>query len=294
MDIIQGITSLGGFLTNGTIMAGLGTVTLGFLVWRRTRSLHPLMSRLWSLFSDRKECDNSKIDSFLKDRSALMQFRFTTGIQAPTSHQALAIIDYATEKNVDSDLIAACGEYFDLSVPELKSEKHLPKGWQLFLIISAFIIFGMTTLFSLFGSLSDNLIVRLHGSTTWFALDVHRAKPLLSSTALNFDQCATDHLYLAHQTGFTRNAIDILCTEKPEAIASYIKAGLPEQRFAFAYFMVVFFFLALSFLIWSYRGLNARQLNTLLKKAEKSNPLNESADVHASDTVNIATPETAV
>ena len=278
MDIFQGISSLGGILSNGTIMAGLGAVALAFFGWRRTRSFHPLMSRLWGLFSDRKECDDPKIDSFLKDRSALMQFRFTTGIRAATSDEAHAVIDYAKKNRIDSDRIAACGEYFDVTVPALKDEKDLPKKWWLVLLVLSCVVCTVAALTFFVGSLSDKMIVRMKDSGTWFALDAYRAKPLFGSTALNFDQCTSDHTQMAHQTGFTAAEINILCNEKPAGIASYVKAGLPEQRFAFAYVMAIFLYVAISLFFWSYRGVNARQLHKLVTGTTRTGPIDTPAD----------------
>jgi hypothetical protein len=277
MDIFQGISSLGGILSNGAIMAALGTVALTFFVWRRTRSFHPIMSRLWTLFSDRKECDDPTIDSFLKDRSALMQFRFTTGIRAATSDEARAVINFAKDRAIDVDRIAACGEYFDIAVPALKNEEYLPKKWGLILLVISCAVCSVTAFAFFFGSLSDKMIVSMKASGTWFALDANRAKPLFGSTALNFTECTSDHIQMARQTGFSPSEIDILCKEKPEEIATYVKANLPEQRFAFAYVMGIFLYLAISLFFWSYRGLHARQLHNLLKKNANPPPADTSS-----------------
>ncbi|MCS0584899.1 DUF6216 family protein [Massilia pinisoli] len=268
MDISQGISSLGGILSNGTIMAALGATVLALFVWRRTRSFHPIMSRLWGLFSDRKECDDPTIDSFLKDRSALMQFRFTTGIRAETSREAHAVIDYAKTNRIDLDRIAACGEYFDIAIPALKNEKHLPKKWGLVLLVLSCAVCAITAIAFFFGSLSDQMIVRMKSSGTWFALDATRAKPLFGSNALIFSQCSSDHAQIARETRFTFSEIDILCKEKPESIATYVKSGLPEQRFAFAYVMAIFMYIAIFLFFWSYRGVNARQLHKLIEKGK--------------------------
>lgn len=259
-------------------MAGLGGVALTLFVWRRTRSFHSIMSRLWGLFADRKECDDPTIDSFLKNRSALMQFRFTTGIRASTSEEAHAVINYAKKKRIDPDRIAACGEYFDVTIPSLKDEKYLPKKWGLVFLAVSCIICSLATCTFLLGSLSDNMIVRMKESGTWFALGNDRAKPLFGSTALNFSQCTSDHTQLARQIGFTSGEIDILCKEKPEEIAKYVKNGLPEQRFAFAYVMGIFFYLAASLFFWSYRGINARQLHKFLNESTRTEPLDTSPD----------------
>jgi hypothetical protein len=274
MDIFQGLSSLGGILSNGTIVAGLGAVALAIFVWRRTRSFHPIMSRLWGLFSDRKECDDPTIDSFLKDRSALMQFRFTTGIRAATSDEAHAVIDFAKKRRIDLDRIAACGEYFDISVPALKNEKHLPKKWGLIFLVTSCIICGVAAFIFLCGSVTDQMIVRMKGSGTWFALDTDRAKPLFGSAGLNFKQCTSEYSQIAHQTGFTPDEVDILCKEKPEAIAAYVKAGLPEQRFAFLYVMAIFLYFSITLFFWAYRGANARQLHNILDKDNGENPPN--------------------
>ena len=279
MDIFQEISSLGGILSNGTIMAGLGAVALTFFVWRRTRSFHPIMSRLWGLFTDRKECDDPTIDSFLKSRSALMQFRFTTGIRASTSAEAHAVIDYANKKRIDPDRIAACGEYFDVTIPSLKDEKELPKKWGLVFLVISSIVCSWVAFAFLLGSLSDKMIVRMKDSGTWFALGNDRAKPLFGSTALNFSQCTSDHIQLTRQTGFASSEIGILCKEKPEDIAKYVKNGLPEQRFAFAYVMGIFLYLAISLFSWSYRGINARQLRRFLNKNLSTEPVDSSADM---------------
>jgi hypothetical protein len=278
MDISQGISSLSSILSNGTVMAGLGAVALTFFVWRRTRSFHPVMSRLWGLFSDRKECDDPKIDSFLKNRAALMQFRFTTGIVAATSDEAHAVIDYAKSKRIDVDRIAACGDYFDSTVPGLKSEEHLPKKWGLSLLFIACVVLGISAFALFLGSLSDNMIVHIKKSETWFALDTNRAKPLFGSGALIFSQCTNDHAKISHQTSFTLSDIDTLCKIKPEEIAAYLKAGLPEQRFVFAYVTGVLIYAFISLFLLLYRGLNARQLNALIKKNTSITSHNQSFD----------------
>lgn len=267
MDILQQLTSVSEILSRGTTAVTLGTLILGSYIWSRTRSFHTILSRLWAIFSDRKECDDPKIDAFLKSRSALMQFRFMTGIKAPTQSHAHNIIDYANRHRVDTDLIRACGSYFDLSIPALKDEKHIPKDWHLFLQRLICIVLAIMAFAMLMGCLTDDMLVNTNDSGTLFALNAKRAKPLFHANALYFDECSTEHAKLAKKTGFTLREVSDLCKEAPESIAKYVQTELPEQRFIFAYFLGVCLYITIPSLIWLRHGSNARELNKHIKKS---------------------------
>jgi len=260
MDIVQEISSIGGILSNGTVVTALSAITLGYFVWRRTRSTHPIMSRLWTLFSEIKDCPDAKIDEYLKQRSALMQFRFITNIQAPTHHHAHELIDFVTTHRIDLAHVGACGKYFDVSVPALKSKADLPKRWHLFARILGVYIVLMASLGLAVGIATDKMVVSIKDSATWFALDANRAKPLFRSDGLYFSECNQNHAQLAQRTGFNSKEIDTLCKVKSQDIAAYVKTGLPEQRFSFAYVLAIFLYIGTLLFFWLYHGMNARDL----------------------------------
>jgi hypothetical protein len=266
MDIIQDVKSLSGVLGNGLLMTLLGAVILTSIVWHRTRSNHQIMVRIWTLFSDRKECEDPEIDRFLKERSALMQLRFTTGLKISTSDQAYKLIHYSKHNKIDFDDIRACGKHFDLSQPGLKEEKYLPKRWQLFLIFLLSLVFGISSLAS-FANIADNrMLIQLKGSSTWLELAEDRAKPLFSSNTLYFNQCKEDHLKLASTTRLSSGDIDILCQANKDEIKTYIKSNLPGQRLAFGLLATFLLYVTFVFFFPVQRGLAALKLHDVLRK----------------------------
>jgi hypothetical protein len=266
MDIIQEVKSLSGVLGNGLLMTLLGAVILASVVWQRTRSNHQIMVRIWTLFSDKKECEDPEIDRFLKERSALMQLRFTTGLRISTSDQAYQLIRYAKHHKIDFDDIRACGGHFDLSKPGLKEKKHLPKRWQLFLVFLLSLGFGVSGLTSLGGVANDKMIVRLNGSDTWFELSEDRARPLFSAKSLYFNQCKEDHLKLAPTTGFSSKDIDTLCQTNKDEIKTYIKSSIFGQRIAFGCLATFLLYVTFVFFFPVQRGLAALKLHGYLRK----------------------------
>lgn len=263
MDMLEGIRSgIGILASQGVPLPVLGIVAmvaLALLVWNRTRSAHSLMARLWQLFHGNKECKDSAIGKFLDEQSALMQFRFTTGVPVRTRKQAQSVIDWTRKHNEDIGAVAACGPYFDLEHVTLKEEKLLPKRWHLFARYGiTFLLFLVFILFSL-GSVWDSAILQMRRSGTFFTLSVEYAKPVLSGAGIAREQCLNGSLLPPN--GFRSEDVKLICDIfKDKNLNSYLRQTIEQQKNTFGVGALVFAgYLWLTF-GWLMQGISARSM----------------------------------
>lgn len=226
-------------LLSKVAMALIVIGTVGFLVWKRTRSTHSLMARLWRLFYGNKECRDPTIQKFLDEQAALMEFCFTTGVRVRTQKQAHAVIAWARQHEESIVDIAACGPYFDFDRMTLKENKLPGKQSLISLIILTCILALGGILFGI-GITSDKALLQMKESGVRFTLSVDYAKPLLSRQGLSKAQCQHEK---APQTGsFSREDARIICQIfQATELTSYLRKTVKDQRIAFG---LAFLFLA--------------------------------------------------
>lgn len=101
----------------------------GLVAWAcwRSGSAHLLLVRVWSLVHGRARSPDAQIDHWLGKRSALMQFRFLTGLRCRTRTEAARLIAWAQRHDEEMGDVARCRWFFDLSKPGVKSP--VPGRW---------------------------------------------------------------------------------------------------------------------------------------------------------------------
>jgi hypothetical protein len=265
---------LNGIRDGSWILAVFGIVSIGFvglLVWKRTRSTHSLMVRLWRLFHGKKECKDAVVSKFLDEQAALMEFRFITGVPVRTHKQVHAIIEWTNKNNEDIGDVAACGSYFDIENAELKKEDELPKKLHLFgRLMVAFVLF-LAVVFSALTIVLDSAALQIKKSGTFFLLSSEYAKPLWSGQRLFKTQCLDSKVPLESPFGVedTQLICDIF---KDEGLSAYLKKTVTEQRVAATIGMLFFFAFCWDALRVFLMGVRAREMFKRLA-ATPSNPL---------------------
>jgi hypothetical protein len=243
LDGVHNVTSLASWL--GITTAGMLICGVGFYIWRRTRSTHSLMFRLWQLFYGKKECEDASVRSFHAEQSALMQFRFTTGICARTLKHVHLLIGWSKKNEEDIGDIAACGEYFDIEKIEL-NKKALPLRWQNGFKAFLVLILLSVSLISAFCVSVDGAIIQIKASHKWLLLSTDLAKPIIGSgTGLTPEQCRNNPL---SNTGFDTADATLICGfYQDKNLGEFLKKTVHSQR-------IIFLLLALSF-AWYFKGL---------------------------------------
>lgn len=220
---------------------GIGAVLIfglciGLLIWMRTRSSHVLMTRLWRLFNGKAECSEPIVNEFLNRQSAVLQFRFMTGLPARTIQQVESLCGWAKENNEDVGDVVACGRYFDLEKPGLKPVNELPGRWKLFSFAGTVMVLAAILLGALAGILSDRALLRFKSSDTWFTMDRVSAIPLLQGAGFRLIECASIDTIMKTNPGFRRNDVELICaTASAGQVGPYVDTTVDSQRFISAF-----------------------------------------------------------
>lgn len=267
-DVRGGIEALNNGRLISLIIALLLLIGLTALVWGRTRSTHSLMTKLWRLFHGSVECKDQKIGKFLDQQSALMEFRFKTGIPVRTKRHAEDLIIWAERNDEDMGNIAACGGYFDLERVTLKDEAQLPRKWMLlciylFSFVPLFLCCAMLVAMSV-----DRALLQIKASGTYFTVSKDYAKAVVSGGKIAPGQCSGVEGFLVK--GFSRDDARVVCNLfESKDFGSYIDGAVREQRVALAWGVLLFGVMGFAFFKWLVRGVRSREmLKRLRKRAE--------------------------
>lgn len=212
---------------------------ISILVWKRTKSTHSIMSRLWRIFNGKNSSNDSEINEILDTRTALMQFRFTTGIPIRLRTQIKSLILWGKQNEEDLDDIARCGHFFDLEKPELRK---IPKSTRmvsgfftlLFLCICAYV-----TIFSIFMASTDRALLKIIASDNLVLLGKDSAKRISffsTDTFANLSKknCSTSTDKLEKSTKLTKNDIILICNSiNNETELELIENSVKLQKIAF-------------------------------------------------------------
>ncbi|MGX9785662.1 DUF6216 family protein [Janthinobacterium lividum] len=189
---------------------------ISILVWKRTKSTHPIMSRLWRIFNGKNSSSDSEINEILDTRTALMQFRFTTGIPIRLRTQIKSLILWGKQNEEDLDDIARCGHFFDLEKPELRK---IPKSTRIvsgFFTLLILCICTYVTIFSIFMASTDRALLKIIASDNLVLLGKDSAKKISffntdSFFSLSKKNCSTSIDELEKLTKLTKNDIILIC-----------------------------------------------------------------------------------
>jgi hypothetical protein len=255
METVNAIQSFTGLtLTGGAALTAVWGAFLAFVVWRRTRSAHPILAKLWRLFDGKRECADKDMSNLLAERSALMQFRFTTGIPARTLPHAFEIAAWAKEHQQEFDDIAACGYYFDLERPSLKSDEQLPRPFTagLLLVVTAL----LAASFTLTGTAAsiNKAFLRMKESGQWLTLSADSAKPFSGHPGFVRADCSKDPAQVYATAGFSEKDVGLICDMlKQDTVATFVKDTVWTQRITLG----VLTFVLAAFALEAFRSLKS-------------------------------------
>lgn len=256
----------------GSILAIVIAFVFALYIWRRTRSTYSVMVRLWQLFHGKKECKEGPVRDFLDQQSALMQFRFTTGVPARTLKQTQALIEWAEKNNEDMGDVAACGGYFDLERIQLKEEDKLAKRWTLIFLFVAAAMFGVVSVGSLIGTTYDKAILQMKQSRVYFTFSLEYARPIGSDKGLSREQCTSGETAISSE--FSPADASIICKLfKDKSLAPYVIKTVRDQRVAFAFIAVSFAWYFWGVFSLFLQGAKSREMFKRLQKKPEQEPL---------------------
>ncbi|MCP3020335.1 DUF6216 family protein [Cupriavidus basilensis] len=271
-DIRGGIEVLG---NHGLLVAVATTcivVLIAIIVWRRTRSTHSLMARIWRLFHGAVECKDATIGKFLDQQSALMEFRFTTGLPVRTNRHAKELIEWVARNGEDIGHVAACGHYFDLESISLRSKDKLPGFLELLgRYIGALVIFIFCIILAI-GIFVDRAFLQVKESGTYFTLSSENAKPLMSESRLTREQCSNGKGTESNVFG-GKDAKIICDLFSNKEMDVYLIRAIKEQRIIFGVTLIIFGLLGWNMFNWLMQGVRSREMCKRLEKCRGSDTL---------------------
>jgi len=273
MEFLENIRSVTSVPNSwGSVLAIVIALVFALYIWRRTQSTYSLMARLWQLFHGKKECKEGPVRDFLDQQSALMQFRFTTGVPARTLKQTRELIEWAEKNNEDMGDVAACGRYFDLEKIQLKEEDKLAKRWLLIFLFAAAVTLAAVTVAALIGITYDKAILQMKQSRVLFTLSVEYAKPISSDIGLSREQCTVEGAVIS--SGFSQADASIVCKLlKEKSLVSYVIKTVRDQRIVFAFTAITFAWYFWGTFIWLMQGAKSREMFKRLRKPPEREPL---------------------
>lgn len=212
---------------------------ISILVWKRTKSTHSIMSRLWRIFNGKNSSNDSEINEILDTRTALMQFRFTTGIPIRLRTQIKSLILWGKQNEEDLDDIARCGYFFDLEKPELRK---IPKSTRIvsgFFTLLILCICTYVTIFSIFMASTDRALLKIIASDNLVLLGKDSAKRISffstdSFANLSKKNCSISTDKLEKSTKLTKNDIILICNSiNNETELEIIENSVKLQKIVF-------------------------------------------------------------
>lgn len=209
------------------------------LIWKRTKSTHSIMSKIWRIFNGKNLSSDSEINKILDTRTALMQFRFTTGIPIRLRTQIEPLILWGKKNEEDLDDIARCGHFFDLEKPELRK---IPKSTRIVGgVFTLFILCICTyvTMFSIFMASTDRALLKIIASDNLVLLGKDSAKKISffgaeSFTSLSKKNCSTSIDELTKSTKLTKDDIVLICNSiNKETELEIVENSVKLQKIVF-------------------------------------------------------------
>ena len=233
-NTISTLSSLAAFIA--TLVPALALA----YIWIRTRSSHLLGNRLWQIVNGAEEVDDPAVKQVVADRTSLMRFRFTFGIQADSLAHARRVIQWAKQTEVDMTQIAGCGYFFDLETMDLRPNLPSPKKEK---VLAALYIGPITlALAALIGMGTPEALVTFKETGRWFWLTKDSARVLLptDATPLQRNDCANAKTPPRPSTGFSPREIEIVCTvfeadgqqakDQEKNVATFVRDAVYSQR----------------------------------------------------------------
>lgn len=177
----------------------------------------------------------AEIQSALDAQTAVMEFRFVTGLRVRTEKKITSLISWAQQHDEDIGDVAACGPYFDLEAPGLKNVSELlTKPFMVLLILAIFFLMSTCVLFA-GGVITDRAVLKMKETSLWFTLDNSSAKPLWGGEGFSLNACAQPTSTLAASSGFSKNAVEVICRANANnQVADFVESTVHSQRIVFS------------------------------------------------------------
>jgi hypothetical protein len=217
----------------GLTLAGVVTVLIFLYVYKRTKSPHIILARLWLLLNGKQECKDPVIKKFLDEQSDLLQFRFITGIQATSVAHVGVLTNWCASQGETITTVAACGPYFDIkhSIP-LTNSKLPKKKTVVFFAITATVLVVVAML-AMSGMAYDRALLRMKNTGTWFGINEQSVKPIGSEPGFSLSQCK-EVVAKGEHPGFKDSDVAFICSwGQEESTKVYIAKTISGQRWLF-------------------------------------------------------------
>lgn len=226
----------------------VGAIFLIVWVLLRTKSMAPLHLMLMKIFRVKTPEDSIAIRGYIKDLSALMIFRFSTGLHPSTKRNADELIQWAEEKNISLIDVASCGEYFDANTQKILTE-NFPAGYKnhvrkigglLLILLSS----GLLVL-----AASPNAIIKFNGSNTWAEINENSVHELWGSTPLITQENGNckQTTQTIKSSPLTSEELTALCDFfKSKEKAAYLRGIVKTQQSVGIYYAFIFLFILFS------------------------------------------------
>ncbi|MDP3228054.1 MAG: DUF6216 family protein [Acidovorax sp.] len=223
----------------GAIAAFIPLVLLvGFavVVWR-TVSLHSLLRRAWLLVHGNHEISDPAIRAYVDEQTNLMSFRMFSGVQASSLAEAHQLIQWAQLNRVDLRKVAACGDYFDTGLRQVRKHQ-LPSRPYLLAHATATMLFLIGALLCVWLMLIPQVPFTIKATQRSFTATEASAQTMwpplfFNRQPLRKSDCEQPLAANAARTTFAEGEVETLCQmllakEWPEHLASKLK----EQRWS--------------------------------------------------------------
>ncbi|WEF35345.1 DUF6216 family protein [Pseudoduganella chitinolytica] len=273
MDSHSTIAGILGYLGSwGIGLPGLALVLTAFVIWRRTRSSHILLTRLWRLFHGKSDCKVPAIGDFLDEQTAIHQFRFTTGIQIRNVQQARRLATLFRDDSAMLNKIAAAGPHFDLDAMQLRPREQLPRLFGMACASLAYALAAWSLVAVLVALTVDRAFLRITATGTWLTLDTNYAKPMSERMGFRLDACKPASLP-PDTGGFSPEEAAAICRAfgAPDN-APFIRTSIQEQRWMLGVLLVLLAYLIAELHRWLAYAKGARALKRRLDTRPRDSP----------------------
>ena len=200
------------WLVNKGALPTLGVVIVLLWTVARTGSTHLITMRLWQIVIGARKAASSKMDDFLDQRDGLMRFRLQTGLRrVGTNKQAESLVDWINKKDIDVDAVRACGSFFDLEMPGVKSKLPGVAGRLIVLAIAALFFYG--ALIQGVAIVVAPPFIKVNKTGHWYGVSEEGSFHFnFGSKSPHFAiaECS-DRNALVSKTGYPKDDVEVLC-----------------------------------------------------------------------------------
>jgi hypothetical protein len=247
----------------GVFPSAVLILTFVYVIFR-TESLYILRTWAWRIVAGKSLISDPTIFKFQEEQNNLTGFRFFSGVKVKSTKQIPDVIALARKCDTDVHEFARCGNYFDASTLQVKTEL-LPSRWLTTLISwAAMTLLALVVFASAFGVQTSDAYLAFKDDRQWFTLNTFEAKLVFSGhPPLTLEGCKSNENF-----GFSsQHKVDICTILASKEIGEVIERYLESQRKASVYLLLVFSVLLMFPIAFLARVHKARGLDKKIKEA---------------------------